>query len=149
MKLLILTTLHKMSASSLWDPQEQHLYSITENKNEAEDLEESLSTAPDTQGIQGQVTNDEDVANLLKDLKTRGGFGILQENGFYMKFFGLQVEEPDETTNDENDDDVEGGNGSDDIELQENIQDDLRKICVELQPLPTVHVQSETVNNHV
>ena len=147
MKLLILTTLHKMSASSLWESQEQHLYSITETQNEAEDLEESLSTAPDTQGIQGQVTNDEGVANLLKDLKTRGGFGILQENGFYMNFFGLQVEEPDEKTNDENDDDVEGGNG--DIELQENIQDDLRKICVELQPLPTVHVHSETVNDHV
>ena len=147
MKLLILTTLHKMSASSLWESQEQHLYSITENKNEAEDLEESLSTAPDTQGIQGQVTNDEGVANLLKDLKTRGGFGILQENGFYMNFFGLQVEETDEKTNDENDDDVEGGNG--DIELQENLQHDLRKICVELQPLPIVHVQPETVNDHV
>ena len=147
MKLLILTTLHKMSASSLWESQEQHLYSITETQNEVEDLEESLSTAPDIQGIQGQVTNDEGVANLLKDLKTRGGFGILQENGFYMNFFGLQVEETDEKTNDENDDDVEGGNG--DIELQENLQHDLRKICVELQPLPIVHVQPETVNDHV
>ena len=138
-----------MSASSLWEPQEQHLYSITENKNEVEDLEESLSTAPDTQGIQGQVSNDEGVASLLEDLKTRGGYGILLENGFYMNFFGLQIEEPDEKTEDENDDDVEGGNGSGDIELQENLQDDLRKICVELQPLPTVHVHSETVNDHV
>ena len=116
-----------MSASSLWEPQEQHLYSITENKNEVEDLEESLSTAPDTQGIQGQVTNDEGVANLLEDLKTRGGFGILLENGFYMNLFGLQVEGPnDEKIEDENDDDVEGVEGSGNIELQENLQHDLR-----------------------
>lgn len=139
-----------MSASSLWEPQEQHLYSITETKNEAEDLEESLSTTPDTQGIQGQVTNDEGVASLLEDLKTKGGFGILLENGFYMNFFGLQVQGPhSEKIEDENGDDVEEGEGSSNIELQENLQHDLRKICVELQPLPIVHIQPETVNNHV
>ena len=105
--LLILTTLHKMSTSSLWEPQEQHLYSITENKNEAEDLEESSSIAP--QGIQGQVINDEGVASLLEDLKTGGSFGILSDDGFYMNVFGLQVEGVNEKTEDENDDDVEGG----------------------------------------
>lgn len=145
----ILTTLHKMSASSLWEPQEQHLYSITENKDEAEDLEESLSTAPDTQGIQGQIINDEGVASLLQSLKTGGGFGMLFENGFYMNVFGLQVDGPDEKTGHQSDDDVEGGGSSGGIELQENLQHDIRKICVELEPLPTVHVQPETVNDHV